>query len=254
MESIGLIAAMPQESEALLRCIKGRKRTALGSFRGFRFQIIDRNCLLIISGMGLKRAMDATRSVMAEISPHLLVSFGIAGSINNNLQIGDVVVSGNSCLLDRGLPGQFQPLASLSEKAWNAATRVLKPDGALLVSGTAITTPGSQVILQGMDKMASPVLEMETWGIAQVAAEKGIPLVSIRSVSDRPQSPIPFNLETILDENDNIRIGKLLMMVLRRPLLLFQSRQMMQNFRKAANNAAKVLVAVLSQTSPVISP
>jgi nucleoside phosphorylase len=197
--------------------------------------------------------MDATRSLLADSCPHLLVSFGIAGSINDNLQIGDVVVSGNSCFVDRGLLGQFQPLACLSEKAWHAASRVLESDGALLVSGTAITTHGSQVNLQGLDKMASPVLEMETWGIAQVAAEKGIPLLSIRSVSDRPQSPIPFDLETILDEKDNIRFGKLIMMVFRRPQLLFKSRQMMQNSRKAANHAARALVAVLSQPSPIIS-
>ncbi len=253
METIGLIAAMPQESEALLRCINGWKRTALSPFRGFRFQISDRNCLLVTSGMGLKRAIDATRSLLADTSPHLLVSFGIAGSINDNLQIGDVVVSGNSCLLDRGLPGQFQPLASLSEEAWNAASRVLKPEGALLVSGTAITTRGSHVVLQGLDKLASPILEMETGGIARVAAEMGIPLVSIRSISDRPQSPIPFALETILDDNDNLRVGKLLMMVFRHPQLLFQSRQMMQNSRKAANHAARALIAVLSQSSPVIS-
>lgn len=254
METIGLIAAMPQESEALLRCIKEGKRTALGPFRGVRFRLMDRNCLLVTSGMGLKRAMDGTRTLLAVTSPHLLVSFGIAGAVNDDLRIGDVVVAGNTCLLDKGLPGQFRPLASLSEAAWNAAAQVLQPDGARLVAGTAITTRGSQVVLQPLEEMAHPVLEMETAGIAQVAAEMGIPLVSIRSVSDGPQSPIPFDLEAILDEKYNLRIGKMLMMVLRSPQIIFQSRQMMQNSRIAADHAARALVAALSQPSPVISP
>jgi adenosylhomocysteine nucleosidase len=254
METIGLIAAMPQESDALLRCIKEWKRTALGPFRGFRFQLLDRNCLLITSGMGLKRAMDATRTLLAETSPHLLVSFGIAGAVNNDLNIGDVVVAGNTCLLEKGLPGQFQSLASLSEAAWNAAAQVLRPDGARLLSGTAITTRGSQVVPHQLEKMTHPILEMETAGIAQVAAESGIPLLSIRSVSDGPRSPIPFDLEAILDDKDDLRIGTLLMMVLRRPQIIFQSRQMLQNTRKAADHAAKALVAILSQSSPVISP
>ena len=254
METIGLIAAMPQESEALLRCIKEWKRIVLGPFRGVRFQLMDRNCLLVTSGMGLKRAMDATRTLLAVASPYLLVSFGIAGAVNDDLHIGDVVVAGNTCLLDRGLPGQLQSLASLSEAAWNAAAQVLQPDGARLVPGTAITTRGSQVVLQQLEEMPHPVLEMETAGIAQVAAEMGIPLVSIRSVSDGPQSPIPFDLEAILDEKYNLRIGKLLTMVLRHPQIIFQSRQMMQNSRKAADHAARALVAALSQPSPVISP
>ncbi|MBE3040766.1 MAG: hypothetical protein IMZ62_18370, partial [Chloroflexi bacterium] len=182
------------------------------------------------------------------------VSFGIAGAVNDDLHIGDVVVAGNTCLFDKGLPGQLQSLASLSEAAWNAAAQVLQPEGARLVPGTAITTRGSQVVLQQLEEMPHPVLEMETAGIAQVAAEMGIPLVSIRSVSDGPQSPIPFDLEAILDEKYNLRIGKLLTMVLRHPQIIFQSRQMIQNSRKAAHHAARALVAALSQPSPVISP
>ncbi len=254
METIGLIATMPQESKALLRCIKGWKRTALGPFRGVRFRLMDRECLLATSGMGLKRAMDATRALLADSSPQLLVSFGIAGAVNDDLNVGDVVVAGKTCLLDKGQPAPFQSLSSLSETAWNAAAQVLRPEGARLVPGTAITTRGSQVILQQLGEMTHPVLEMETAGIAQVAAEMGIPLLSIRSVSDGPQSPIPFDLEAILDEKDNLRIGKLFMLVLRRPQIIFQSRHMLRNSRKAAGHAAMALVAALSQPSPVISP
>jgi adenosylhomocysteine nucleosidase len=253
METIGLIAAMPQESDALLRCIKGWKRVAFGPFRGARFQLMDRACLLATSGMGINRAAESTRALLAGSSPHLLISFGIAGAVNDDLNIGDVVVSGNTCLLDKGLPGPFQHLALLSESAWNAAARALQPVSARLVHGTAITTRGSQVVLQQVAQMKNPVLEMETTGIAQVAAEMGIPLISIRSISDGPQSPIPLDLEAVMDEEYNFRIGKLLMMVLRRPQIIFQSRQMMQNSAKAAGHAARALVAVLSQPLPVIS-
>jgi nucleoside phosphorylase len=241
METIGLIAAMPQESDALLRCIKGWKRVTLGPFRGARFQLMDRDCLSVISGMGINRAAESTRALLAGSSPHLLVSFGIAGAVNDDLNIGDVVISGNTCLLDKGLPSPFQSLAPLSESAWNAAARALQPVSARLVHGTAITTRGSQVVLQQMAQMTNPVLEME------------IPLISIRSISDGPQSPIPLDLEAVMDEEYNFRIGKLLMMVLRHPQIIFQSRQMMQNSTKAADHAAKALVAMLSQPSPVIS-
>jgi adenosylhomocysteine nucleosidase len=226
----------------------------LGPFRGVRFRLMDRNCLLVTSGMGFQRARDGTRTLLTGTDLQLLVSFGIAGAVHGDLRIGDVVVAENTCLLDEGQPGTMWPLASLSEAAWNAAAQVLQPDGARLVTGTAITTRGSQVVLQPREEIAHPVLEMETAGIAQVAAEMGIPLVSIRSVSDGPQSPIPFDLEAILDEKDNLRIGQFLMMVLRRPPILLQSWRMMQNSRKAADHAARAVVAALSQPAPVISP
>jgi adenosylhomocysteine nucleosidase len=254
METIGLIAAMPLESEALLHYVKKWSRTSFGTFRGARFRLVERDCLLFTSGMGLTHAMDATRTLLAEISPHLLVSFGIAGAVQADLTVGDVVISQNTCLLDKGLLGKFQSLAALSEAAWNAAALVLQIDGARLVPGTAITTHGSQVLQQQLEGMVHPVLDMETAGIVQVASEMRIPLLSIRSVSDSPRSPIPFDLETILDEKYKLRIGKLLMLVLRRPQIIFQSLQMIQNSRKAAHHAAMALVAALVQPSAVTVP
>jgi adenosylhomocysteine nucleosidase len=253
METIGLIAAMPQESEALLRCISKWKPIALGPFRAARFRLSDRDCLLVTTGMGSQRAADGTCALLAAINPHLLISFGIAGAVNDSLHIGDVVVAGSTCLLDMDLPGQPQPLAILSEAAWDAASQVLQPDGARLVAGTAITTRGSQVISKSLERMAHPILEMETAGIAQVAARMGIPLVSIRSVSDGPQAPIPFNLEAVIDEKYNLRMGKILMMVLHNPRIVLESRRILLNSRRAADHAARVVVAVLSQPLPAIS-
>jgi nucleoside phosphorylase len=204
--------------------------------------------------MGVKRAMDSTRTLLAATSPHLLVSFGIAGAVKDDLRIGDVVVAGNSWLLDTGQLGMPRSLSSLSKEAWNAAAQVLQTDGARLLAGTAITTRGSQACSQSLEEIDHPILEMETAGIGQIAAEMRIPLVSIRSVSDGPQAPIPFDLAAILDEESNFRMSEVLKMVLRRPQIIFQSRQMMQNSKKAADHAARAVIAMLSQPSPVISP
>ncbi len=252
-ETIGLIAAIPQESKALLRCLKEWKHISLGRFRGIRFRLMERDCLLVTAGMGVKRAVDTTRALLAATSPHLLVSFGIAGAVKDDLRIGDVVVAGNNWLLDTGQLGVSRPLASLSKAAWNAAAQVLEPDGAQLLAGTAITTRGAQASLQSLQEMAHPILEMETTGIGQVAAERAVPLVSVRSVSDGPQAPVPFDLSVILDEESNFRMSEMLRIVLRRPQILFQSRQIMQNSKIAADHAARAVIAMLSQPSTLIS-
>lgn len=254
METIGLVAAMSLESQALLRRIKGWNHTAHGQFRGACFQLMDRDCVLVTSGMGIKRAMDATRALLEATSPQLLVSFGIAGAVSADLQIGDVVAARNSYLMEKGLPGKYRPLASLSEAAWEAAAQALRSEGAQLVPGTVLTTRGAQVVLEQPKEMAHPVLEMETAGIAQIAAEAGIPLLSLRSISDGPRSPIPFDLEAVMDDDYNFRIGKLIKAVLRHPEIIIQSRKMMHNSRKAADHAALALLAVLNQPSPITSP
>ena len=118
-----------------------------------------------------------------------------------------------------------------------------------MVCGTAITTRGSQSV-HLPPEIAHPVLEMETVGIARVAAEQGIPLLALRAVSDGPLAPLPFNLEEILDEEDNLRPGKLLKIVLRHPAGILNSIRMQRNMKLAARNAALALAAVLRQPEP----
>jgi adenosylhomocysteine nucleosidase len=253
VETIGLMAAMPQESAALLRHIKGWKRISLDSHPGFHFQVNARDCILIISGMGMSKAQYATSSLLTITNPDLLISFGIAGAVKDDLNIGDIVIPRNTCLLTEGVPGQIYPITSLSKEAWNAMEHSLQPEGIRIFSGTAVTTNGSQVAKQEWFEIDNPILEMETAGISQVANKMNTPFLSIRSISDGPRSPIPFDLEAILDGNANIQIGRLLKLVLRRPKILFQSRQLINNSRKAANFAARAVLAILCQTSSLVS-
>jgi adenosylhomocysteine nucleosidase len=198
--------------------------------------------------------MDATRALLKATSPQFLVSFGVAGAVKDDLQVGDVIVARVTCLLDKGVPSQFLGLASLSDAAQQAAARALQVRGARLFFGTAITTRGSQAVPLQLETMANPVLEMETAGIARVAAEQGITLLALRAVSDGPQAPIPFDLEAVTDEDSNLQIGKLIKMALRHPRIILQSIRLSQNVERAAKNAAIALVAALSVPSPALSP
>ena len=103
-------------------------------------------------------------------------------------------------------------------------------------------------------EMAHPVLDMETAGITHVAAEQGIAFMALRAVSDGPRAPLPFDLESMLDEDFKLDIGKIIMTVLRHPHIILQSHRIVRNVEKAAENAAIALVAALGQLLPVLSP
>lgn len=253
METIGLIAAMTQESDALLRCVKGWERIEVGRLRGTRFELCGKTCLLATSGMGVRRAIEATRNLVGLSTPlntpQLLISFGIAGAVESDLEIGDVVLAEAVCKLDQGIAGSLSPLASWPEAAREAAARALAKRGRRLFAGTAITTGGSQVMEHQLGEMKHPILEMETAGIAQVAEEKGIPLLSLRAISDGPRAPIPFDLSEIMDEDANLQAGRLLGAIIRNPRIVLQATRLVRNNRIAADNAAIALVAALSQAS-----
>ena len=251
METVGLVAAIPQERDALLRRVGEWKRIALGPFQGHCFKLLRQTCVLVTSGMGIRRAREATRCLVEMATPQVLVSFGIAGAVEADLEIGVVVVAESVCLLDQGVPGPLLPLTTWPDAAQEAIVQALAKRYAHLYAGTAITTQGSQFVEYRPGEMSHPVLEMETAGIAQVAMEKGIPLLSLRAISDGPCAPLPFNLGEMMDEDANLHVGKMLKFVVCHPRIILQSRQLMRNTSIATDNAASALVAALSQSARV---
>jgi adenosylhomocysteine nucleosidase len=247
METVGIIAAMTQECRALLKCVGKTERTMLGPFSCYSFQLSGRNCLLVKSGIGIKRAMDATRTLIAEAHPQLLVSFGVAGSARDDLEIGDVVAANQTFLLDKRKEILFQQLDPLSDAAWHAAVRVLERRGARLVSGTAVTTRMSNPVRLLPGELAHPFFDMETAGIAQIAADHGVAIMALRAISDGPLEPLSFDIEAMTDEDFNLSIGKAVKMVILKPQLAFGSLRIIRNVGKAAENAAAALLAMLGQ-------
>jgi len=246
-EKIGLIAAMPSESAALLRLFRGRKRIRIGSLPGAGFQRGGRECILVTSGMGTRRAAEAARILIETAHPSCLISFGIAGAVREDLNIGDVVLAMKNYTFEGGSLSAPRPLAPLSGGARAAVAQVLRPFDARLFAGSAVTTREAQLGPQSSPQLENPVLEMETAGILQAAAPGGIPLVVLRSVSDGPQSPIPFDLETVMDDDYKLRPAAMLKAILKHPEILLQSGRMARNSRVAADNAARAVLAVLDQ-------
>lgn len=245
MQTIGLIAAMTLERDALLRNVNGLKRVKLGSFDAKIFKLFGQTCWLVTSGMGVRRASEAARMLVESSAPRCLISFGIAGAVESDVQIGDVVTAEAVCRLDQGVAGPLLRLAAWPAAARCAASQALLARGARLWTGTAVTTGGGKGMEGRLEKMMHPILEMETAGIAQVAAEKCIPLYSIRAISDGPDAPIPFDLGELVDEDANLQAVRLWRTILRHPGIVFKAGRLIQNSRIAANNAAAALMAAI---------
>jgi adenosylhomocysteine nucleosidase len=247
METIGIIAPMPQECRALIRLAGKTERVMLDKFRCYRFQLSGRNCLLVESGIGFKRAREAVRILIAAADPELIVSFGVAGAARDDLKVGDVIAASQTFLLEKDRKSLFNNLYPLSVAATLAAAHVLERRGARMVSGTVVTTRMSDADGLLPEEMPNPVLDMETAGIAQVASEHGTAVLALRAVSDGPSEPLSFNLEAMTDEDFNLSILKAAGMVILRPWLALASLRIVRNVRKASDNAAAALAAVMAQ-------
>lgn len=247
MKTIGLIAAMKEECQPLLRRVGQHQSCRMGRFPAWRFQLGERDCLLVQSGMGLKHASAAAHALLAEASPQVMVSFGVAGAAREGPRIGDVVALGSVALLAAGTAGPPLPLTRWSAEAQQAITAALQPRGASFWWGTALTTPGSQLVGPQADGLENPLLEMETAAIAQACAETGVPLMVLRGVSDNPAEPLPLDLGSVVDENARLRPARLLAALARRPTIVFKVRRLYRNIALAAENTALALLAALER-------
>jgi adenosylhomocysteine nucleosidase len=245
-DRIGLLAAMPQETRALLRQVLGWKRSSIGRLPAYSLSIAGYSCTLVTSGMGGRRAHHAARLLIETIHPHWIVSFGIAGAVEADLDIGDVVLPGACYTWDGDRLGAQTTLATWSGAAIDVARQSFIVPGRRVFLGTAITTTGSQPGLGQLGNLPHPVLEMETAAIARVADENGIPALSLRAISDGPRAPIPIDLGEVMDEDANLMPGKMIQAVLRDPKILLKSRQMLRNTTLASENAAMTLKTILS--------
>ncbi len=245
MDSLGFIVAMPQEIKPFLQRMRKWRRGRCGPFRSYRFEAFGSGCLLVECGVGQRRAAEATRELLAAVRPRLLVSFGVSGAMDAALKVGDVVSVEGGYLLTDGQLEQRRMFHRLSDEAFRAAAQALEPCAARLARGTSITTRGPQTVQTRPADLLHPILDMETAAIAQVAAEKDIPLLSLRSISDNPDQPLPFKIEDWYDDRDNLAAGKIIRTLLGQPGILPPLLRLNRNTNLAAQNLAVALTAAL---------
>ncbi len=247
---MAIVVAMRMEEKALLKLIGRHHAGRLGRLRTWSFEAGPCQCVLVRSGMGMEPARKATRALAESVRPGLLVSFGIAGAVGEGIAVGDIVAGERCCAWENRRLGPAFPLARLSETAQQAATRAAEACGARFFRGTILTVRGIHPAPPAPGETA--VVEMETAAIAEEAAARGIPLVSLRAVSDTPREPIPFEMNG--GEEFHVQPLVLLGAILRDPRNIRRLLRLKRNSGRAARNLAQTVNAVLGLFASATPP
>ena len=243
METLAFIAPMSIELRPFLRHVGDWKRSFVQSFPVYRFELFSRECRLIESGIGAQNASDATRAMLiGGAPPRYLVAFGVAGATASGLRVGDVVAVRSVRELEAGALGEVRQLAAWSPQAIDSAARALATVGARLLPGTAVTTPGSS---SALPDNAGAVLEMETAAIARIAGELGVPLLSMRSISDSVDEPLPFDPGDVLKADGRVKVLTIAARALANPGFIRRLARLRRNTKAATRNLASALLAAL---------
>lgn len=225
MSRIGIIAALRAEG----RCIT-QQRLFLGQTAA-----LDENLLIRISGMGNIAAREAATALCKQEKIAGLISFGVAGALDDSLQPGDLILP-EQVLADRSYP---------TEGTWRTRIRHCLPEhisvtyGTLVTSDTVLATETTKRTLAAQS--GGCAVDMESGAIAAVAAEEGVPLLVIRAISDPVQFSPPAALMDALQPDGSVKPVSLLALLLKRSLGLNELLRLAPGMRAACNTLKQVI-------------
>ncbi len=141
------------------------------------------------SGPGPDRAERAARALLAEGSDALL-SFGVAGGLDPGLAPGTVVLSerligADLLLLETDAGWRARVMAASEDRDDGRAMRA----GDIACSDRPLRTPPEKASL--FEATGAVAVDMESFAVARVAREAGIPFLAIRAIADPAWRTVP---------------------------------------------------------------
>jgi adenosylhomocysteine nucleosidase len=238
---IAVTFALPAESQEFLRSLSNKSRCDRNGISIIRGKVDDRGIEVLHTGVGenvcrqrLGKFLSATGRIRrAEQDQHFdyLISAGFAGALNDQLQLGDLLLARNFSTVE---PDENR--SSLSSLPIRVAD--------------LLTVPSLINSREERNKLAltsgAVAVDMETEFIARACAAQGIPLLSLRVISDTPHELFPAPANVLFDiAQQRTRMVKLAIYFLAHPNQVPRLVQFARRIMQVRKTLATVLMQVV---------
>ena len=215
------------------------------------------NVVVVEGGMGREKAERATRLLIDKCGPDLIVSAGFAGGVTPEARVGDVFI----CNQLWALPG---PATFWTEDGAQSRTLIngdlMKRLSESIESVAESCTWGGCLTVDQLvynhdlkwwigDTFLVDVIDMESYWVSEIATERGLPHLVVRTVLDPMEQRLPpFVSEAAADEKTRTLIRGAAHIV-RHPGDLNKLVHLLSQVRCASEQLAKALSAVVTGDS-----
>lgn len=212
MRCIGIIGAMEVEVATLKETLKDIQITRKASMEFYAGVLEGKKVVVVRSGIGKVNAAVCTQILIDDFQAEVVINTGIAGSLNADINIGDIVVSTDLVHHDMdavafGYPvGQVPQMEAFSfqsdvalRKIAVRACREVNPDiqvfeGRIASGDQFIASQDvKDRIVANFDAWA---VEMEGAAIAHAAYLNNVPFLVIRAISDKADGSAQMDYPT----------------------------------------------------------
>lgn len=202
MKKIGIVVAMEEEFEEIENKMANIEIKRMNDLRFVVGKISGKKCILVKSGVGKVNAARTTQVMVDNFKLDYIFNLGAAGAINNNLEIGDIIIGkhvvqhdfditafGHSKGYITGIGNEVKCNEELIQKFENVIQNISESKYQIKL-GIVATGDIFCTDMAMKDKIRAnfkaDVVDMECAAIAQVAYLNELPFIVIRSVSDTP--------------------------------------------------------------------
>lgn len=212
----GIIAAMQEEMQEIRKIMQNIEEVKKYELTFFKGNIKNENIVLVESGVGKVNAARVTQILIDNFKIKGIINVGSAGSCNDELEIGDIVIGKKIVQHD------FDITAFGHEKGFISNLGQFVESDELLINkmeetikkiknkdfGIKIGTIASGDIFCTEPKMKEKIktkfnadcIEMEGAAISQVCKLDNIPFLIVRSISDKPNGKNEITFDKFLEK------------------------------------------------------
>ena len=233
---IAVTFALPTESSEFLRHLWNRTGTERNGVKIVRGKIDDQIIEVLHTGVGEKVCRERVAKFLQDQQFDLLISTGFAGALKEELQVADLLLAKNFSTID------------LNDKRSSFSSLPIHEGKLLTVSALIDSSDKRREVARTSSAIA---VDMETEFVARACAEHGIPLLSLRAISDTLEKPFPAPTKVLFDiDQQRTRFAMLATYFLAHPHRVPRLIQFARRIACTRKVLATALVTVMRSIEP----
>ena len=216
MREYGIIAAMEEEMQEIKNIMTDIVEEKIYELIFIKGRINDKNIVLVEAGIGKVNAARVTQILIDKFNIEAIINVGSAGSANDELDIGDIVIGKKIVQHDFDITAFGHPkgyisnvgqyvesdihlIKKMEQTINNLDTQEFKIKIGTIASGDIFCTE-LQMKNKIRTKFNADAIEMEGAAIAQVCKLDNIQFIVIRSISDKPNGNNEITFDKFLEK------------------------------------------------------
>src|SRR6266513_360328 len=233
---IAVTFALAAESSGFRRRLHNKTRSDRNGITTIAGHIDNCSVAVFHTGVGEEVCRERTARFLEDRKLDCLISAGFAGALNDQLRVGDLLLAKNFSTAD--LSGTLDSLAHLPIHIANRLTVPSMIDSREERNRIAQTT-------------GAVAVDMETEFIARSCAEHGVPLLSLRVISDTPRHPLPAPPSVLFDlDEQRTHFGRLAFYMAKNPTAIWRLISFARGIGRARERLSNAIIALVRELPP----